>query len=161
MSPVCKWEMTFLFDVDKFCMRVDLGSWMETIMVAPSVILSLLPFSNHFPGRNPLFQCLSLASANSLILLCLIRSTNLTCNFARIIGLGVFDEALVGLNALINVLCGIHGIMFVSICKGIWLHRVKVYGYTTYADMLACRLQKGKKKTKKRQTEAAVVTQLC
>lgn len=68
--------------------------------------------------------------------------------------MGVFDEALVGLNALINVLCGIHGIMFVSICKGIWLHRVKVYGYTTYADMLACRLQKGKKK-------AAVVTQLC
>lgn len=62
--------------------------------------------------------------------------------------MGVFDEALVGLNALINVLCGIHGIMFVSICKGIWLHRVKVYGYTTYADMLACRLQKGKKKKK-------------
>lgn len=75
--------------------------------------------------------------------------------------MGVFDEALVGLNALINVLCGIHGIMFVSICKGIWLHRVKVYGYTTYADMLACRLQKGKKKKRKRQTEAAVVTQLC
>lgn len=63
--------------------------------------------------------------------------------------MGVFDEALVGLNALINVLCGIHGIMFVSICKGIWLRRVKVYGYTTYADMLACRLQKGKKKKKK------------
>lgn len=76
----------------------------------------------------------------------------------------MFDEALVALNALINVLCGIHGIMFVSICKGIWLHRVKVYGYTTYAVMLACRPQKGKKKAKnnkkKGQTEAAVVTQL-
>lgn len=107
----------------------------------------------HFPiisQGETLFSSVSLASANSLILPCLIRSTNLTCNFARIIGLGVFDEALVGLNALINVLCGIHGIMFVSICKGIWLHRVKVYGYTTYADMLACRLQKGKKKTKKK-----------
>lgn len=106
----------------------------------------------HFPiisQGETLFSSVFLVIANSLILPCLIRSTNLTCNFARIIGLGVFDEALVGLNALINVLCGIHGIMFVSICKCIWLHRVKVYGYTTYADMLACRLQKGKKNKKK------------
>lgn len=153
MSPVCKWEMTFLFDVDKFCMRVDLGSWMETIMVAPSVILTVCC---HFPiisQGETLFSSVSLASENSLIMPCLIRSTNLTCNFARIIGLGMFDEALVGLNALINVLCGIHGIMFVSICKGIWLHRVKVCGYITYADILACRLQKGKKTNKKKRAD--------